>query len=74
MFKAKLSKLIRACPRCGMSLVTPVSSPEPNMASWQVDDLTAGATNQNATRARSTRPEDKSSNPPEALLSTSFKG
>ena len=58
----------------GMSLVTPVSSPESNMTSWQVDDLTADATNQNATCARSTRPEDKSSNPPEALLSTSFKG
>ena len=57
-----------------ISLATPVSSPEPNMASWQVNDPTADAANPNATCARPTWPEDESSNPPEALLSTSLEG
>ena len=58
----------------GVSLATSASSPEPNMASWQVDNPTADTANPNATRARPTRPEDESSNPPEALPSTSLEG
>ena len=58
----------------GMSLATPASSPEPDMASWQVDDPTADTANPNVICAGPTRPEDESSNPPEALPSTSLKG
>ena len=58
----------------GMSLATPASSPEPDMAGWQVDDPTADTANPNATHAGPTRPEDESSNPPEALPSTSLEG
>ena len=58
----------------GMSLATPVSSPEPDMASWQVDNPTADAVNPNATCAGPTRPADELSNPPEALPSTSLEG
>ena len=57
-----------------VSLTTLVSSPEPDMASWQVDDWTADAVNPNVTCAGPTRSEDKSSNPPEALPSTSLEG
>ena len=57
-----------------VSLTTPASSPEPDVASWQVDDPTADAANPNATRAGPTRSEDESSNPPEALPSTSLEG
>ena len=58
----------------GVSLATLASSPEPHMVSWQVDDPTADAANPNATRTGPTRPEDESSNPPEALRSTSLEG
>ena len=58
----------------GVSLVILASSPEPDMASWQVVDPTADAANPNATHTGPTRSEDKSSNPPEALPSTLFKG
>ena len=54
--------------------LTSASSPEPNMASWQVDDPTADAANPNTTSARPTRPEDESSNTPEALPSTPLEG
>ena len=57
-----------------VSLATLASSPEPNVASWQVDDQTTDAANPNATCARPTRPEDESSNPSEALLSTLLEG
>ena len=58
----------------GVSLVTPVSCLEPNMASWQVNDMTADTANPNVTHTRPTRTEDKSSNPPEALPSMSLEG
>ena len=58
----------------GVSLATSASSPEPHMASWQVDDPTADAVNPNVTCARPTRSEEKSSNPPEALPSMSLEG
>ena len=57
----------------GVSLATSVSSPEPNMASWQVSDPTADAVNPNATHTGPTKPEDESSNSPEALPSTLLK-
>ena len=70
----RLGTVTTAKTTASMSLATPVSSPETNVASWQVDDQTTDAANPNATCAGPTRPEDESSNPPEALLSTSLKG
>ena len=63
-----------AATTASVSLATSASSPEPHMASWQVDDQTADVANPNTTCTGPTRPEDKSSNPPEALLSTSLEG
>ena len=58
----------------GVSLATLASSPEPDMASWQVVDPTVDAANPNATHTGLTRSEDESSNPPEALPSTLLEG